>query len=608
MKNAIKLVSQGCAKQVLLTIRSLLTPLFFTTIVTPDTSFKVRYLHVMPLATCLSMFRRNRLPNRDTRRSEALSVWSYPLMVWLGCFLWVSELNGQSRFRPPTRYGPRYQVPQNQFPNYQPPQHRRYQYPRYQAFEPASGTQPRTTHSTPVVTPAPPGSGASNRSRINLNQPPHNKPTHNQFPSSPTGDQSAQRRGPAQRRGQPKERAEKLTPHYLRPTYQPKSRFPRIAGDYEKQKAILISVCELLPTHENVFVQLINACQGHVTVGVLVDDRKQLIAATRVLMNQDIEYDHVKFYNLDLDTIWLRDFGPRIGELENGDAVAFDFLYEGTRPLDEKMPRAWSKLTKERYHAVPWTMQGGNLLFNGQGLAVTTNRIFDDNHVRFQNLLPGTNPEVERREMVVTELKKNCNLQQLIVLEPLRNEATRHVDMFAAFVAKDHVLVASLDRTADPVNSALLDRNARKLEKVIVDGKPLKVTRIPTPARQGKFWSTFTNVIFANDLVILPSFDDNPRTYVERAVAVYKAVLPNHKIKLINTTSLKKLEGSVHCMSINVPEFAKLPPKYLSLQKSIAWLKGAPISKQSAPNRVSTQREGFLPKTQRPLAADVQNE
>ena len=81
-------------------------------------------------------------------------------------------------------------------------------------------------------------------------------------------------------------------------------------------------------------------------------------------------------------------------------------------------------------------------------------------------------------------------------------------------------------------------------------------------------------MIFANDLVILPSFDDNPRDYVERAVAVYKSILPDHTIKVINTTTLKKLEGSVHCMSINVPEFAKLPPKYLSLPKAIAWVRG----------------------------------
>ena len=64
--------------------------------------------------------------------------------------------------------------------------------------------------------------------------------------------------------------------------------------------------------------------------------------------------------------------------------------------------------------------------------------------------------------MVAQEFKKNCNLQEIVVLEPLRNEATRHVDMFAAFVAHNHVVVASLDRRADPVNASVLDRNVKK--------------------------------------------------------------------------------------------------------------------------------------------------
>ncbi len=349
--------------------------------------------------------------------------------------------------------------------------------------------------------------------------------------------------------------------------------FPRIAADFEPQRAILISVCELLPTHEKVFLQILDACNGHIEVGVLVNDKKQLIDTVRLLLKQNVEYSHVKFYHLDLDTIWLRDFGPRIAQLENG-SVAFDFLYEGTRPRDEKMPKAWSDLTGERYHAVPWTMQGGNFLFNGRGVALTTERIFDDNHVRFKNPLPGTDPEIERREMVINEFRKECNLSQVVVLEALRNEATRHVDMFAAFVADDHVLISQLDRQGDPVNAALLDRNAERLRNVeLDDGRKLKVTRIPTPPREGKYWSTFTNVIFANDLILLPAFSSDQNAYVERAVAVYKSVLPKHKVVVVDTSTLKKLEGSVHCMSINVPEFANLPPRFLSLKKAINFVK-----------------------------------
>lgn len=486
-------------------------------------------------------------------RSAALHVVS-KIAICVGMAIALSaaldsEAEAQVRYYRRPNVGPRfYSPPKNYSPRYRRPQPVRPQSYSVPQFKPAVPT--------PVGKATTPGSSAGG--------------------SGNAADAGA---GKASNRF----RATPDAPRYVRQTVERKSPYPRIAGDYEKQKAILLSVCELLPTHENVLVQIVNACEGHVTVGILVDDRKQLMDATKVLMKQNRNYQHVKFYHLDLDTIWLRDFGPRIGELEGGGAVSFDFLYEGTRPLDEKMPKNWSKLTRERYHSVPWTMQGGNLLFNGQGLALTTQRIFEDNHVRFEKLLPGTDPEVERREMVINEFKRNCNLSDIVVLEPLRNEATRHVDMFAAFVAADHVVVASLDRRADPVNAAVLDRNARKLEAVEFEGKPLKVTRMPTPAREGKYWSTFTNVIFANDLVILPSFSDNPPAAVKNAVAVYKSVLPNHEVKVIDTSTLKKLEGSVHCMSINVPAFAKLPPKYLSLTKAIAYLKCNEKKKADSP-------------------------
>ncbi len=438
-----------------------------------------------------------------------------------------SVSQGQMRFR----YRPQ--------PQYQQPQYQRY----YRPSTPPMNTRYRSGYRPTVVGVAPtPGT----------TQPVRATPT-------PAAGSPAKKGGYA----------------YIKEELPPIKEFPRIAADYEPQRAILISVCELLPTHEKVFLQILEACEGHIEVGVLVNDKKQLIDTVRLLMKQNREFPHVKFYHLDLDTIWLRDFGPRIAQLASG-SVSFDFLYEGTRPRDEKMPKAWSDLTGERYHAVPWTMQGGNLLFNGKGLALTTERIFDDNHIRFKKLLPGTDPEVERREMVIREFRKECNLSQIVVLEPLRNEATRHVDMFAAFVADDHVLVSQLARGGDPVNAALLDRNAEKLKRVeLGDGRKLKVTRVPTPPREGKFWSTFTNVIFANDLILLPALSSDQNAYVERAVSIYKSLLPKHEVVVIDTSSLKKLEGSVHCMSINVPKFASLPSRYLSLKKAIAFVKQA---------------------------------
>ena len=221
-------------------------------------------------------------------------VFSFALVNLLALLVCSQQATAQVRYyRPPVRYVPRYQQPVRRYQSY--PQ-------RYQVRP--QNVVPQTFRQQNIV-----------RAKV---------PTPAVRPTSVINRAVGSHPSKAQPSGKP-------TPpekYIERPGFKPKSLYPRIAGDYEKQKAILISVCELLPTHEDVLVELVNACQGHVTVGILVNDRKQLIDATRVLMKQDREYDHVKFYNVELDTIWLRDFGPRIGELENGEAVSFDFLYE----------------------------------------------------------------------------------------------------------------------------------------------------------------------------------------------------------------------------------------------------------------------------------------
>jgi len=200
-------------------------------------------------------------------------IISFVLLNLLALLVCPQQATAQVRYyRPPVRYVPRYQQPVQRYQ----PQPQRYQsYPqRYQVRPQNFGQQFRPQVPTPAVRPTSNVTGAA-------------------------GSQAS--------KIQPSEKSTPPEKYVDRPSFKPKSLYPRIAGDYEKQKAILISVCELLPSHEDVLVELVNACQGHVTVGILVNNRKQLIDATRVFMKQDREYDHIKFYNVELDTIWLRE-------------------------------------------------------------------------------------------------------------------------------------------------------------------------------------------------------------------------------------------------------------------------------------------------------------
>ncbi len=369
------------------------------------------------------------------------------------------------------------------------------------------------------------------------------------------------------------EQAQKL---YNRPKTNPppkfdrESQWPRIAGEFEKQNAIMVSLSELLPQHGKVFRRIAELTEGHIKLVVLFNKPQQVVDALKALDGSKKSLDHVHFLNFELDTVWLRDFGPIVGEQPDGQ-MCFDFFYNGQRPVDDHFPREWAKLTDATHNSIPWTLQGGNLLTNGAGLALTTTRLFDDNKISFPPRR-GVDPVKEQQDFILEEFRKYTNLKQIVVLEPLAGEKTKHVDMFASFVRPGEVLIASVDRRRDPVNAAILDRNARRLQQLKVDGKPLKVTRIPYPVRRGTAWSPYTNVIIANKLVMIPATTADDRATLREAIDVWRRALPDHRVATVDITSMAKLEGALHCMSVNVPSYAPLPDeKLVSYRRALKW-------------------------------------
>ena len=349
------------------------------------------------------------------------------------------------------------------------------------------------------------------------------------------------------------------------------SLYPRLPGEFEKQKAILLSSCDWQPHNFGVLVDLIKKSRGHANLIILFNDKSyydgtpQLTKLVESLAQSGRDFPHIRFLNLNLDTIWLRDFGPRLAETESGGAMAMDFFYDTIRPFDDDFPKLWADMTNASHNEVPWTLQGGNLLSNGRGLAIATSRLFEDNRIN----RPGKNfdeDEVYVREQVM----KFCNIKGLAIVKPLEHENTRHIDMFATFLAPDFVVVAQLDPRYDPQNAAILNDNARQLAGISLGGKPLRVERVLIPPRRDEHWSTYTNIILTDRLALIPTLKTDPPGYAQAALARYRRWLPNHHVESIDMTSMDKLGGSLHCLSCPIPEFAELPEGLLSFRDAVS--------------------------------------
>jgi agmatine/peptidylarginine deiminase len=313
-------------------------------------------------------------------------------------------------------------------------------------------------------------------------------------------------------------------------------------ADFEKQSAILLGCNELLPYHPRVLVELCAALIDKIALVGLVDSEEQRKHVITLLCDWGLPAHLLHFVSLPVKGMWVRDYGPSFVRGRGGDITILDAEYlELDRPEDDKAPSELAALLRLPVSPVPLICEGGNLLSNGQGLCVTTTSLAARNGRR------GYSPQ-QTNEV----LAQYYGFRQITVLKPLLSEPTGHIDMFATFVAPNVIVLGEYDPKIDPVNADILNENAQILAGGRTPFGPLRVVRIPMPSNHGGPWKTFTNVIYANGTLIMPTYSSDLEAQKE-AMATYARLLPDWEVVGVDATTVIKQRGSLRCLSINIP-------------------------------------------------------
>src|SRR6266446_1097078 len=314
-------------------------------------------------------------------------------------------------------------------------------------------------------------------------------------------------------------------------------------ADFEKQSAIVLGCNELFPYHPRVLVDLCAALIDKIAlIGIVADEeqRKQVIT---LLCDWGLPAHLLHFVSLPVKGMRVRDYGPAFVRGRDGAITILDAEYlETDRPEDDKAPSELAALLRLPVSPVPLICEGGNLLSNGQGLCLTTAALAARNAAR--GYTPAKIDEI---------LSSYYGFRQIVVLKPLLSEPTGHIDMFATFVSPTVVVVGQYDPKIDPVNADILDENARMLAGGRTAFGPLRVVRIPMPSNHGGIWKTFTNVIYANGTLIMPTYGASELEAQQEAAATYQRLLPDWEVVGIDAATIIKQRGSLRCVSINIP-------------------------------------------------------
>jgi len=276
----------------------------------------------------------------------------------------------------------------------------------------------------------------------------------------------------------------------------------------------------------------------------------------------------VKWVNLPTGSVWMIDYGPFAILNGEGEVALTDFRYYHPRVEDDALPTLLgTEIFDVSVFRMPTDFEGGNIQMDSRGTCYATQGLL------WQN----TQTEEELKQHMLDYL--GC--KQTIIVSPLEDEGTTHIDMFFKLINDNETIMGAYTEQQDPKNKILLDNNQSILEDVdFADGTKMVVHRLPMPhngacsnngavacltnadcSGNGKcnsraVWRTYANSTFVKGpkgaVNLWPVYDGLPELQSD-ALAVWNDKLPGWDHRPINATSIIQYGGAMHCISRTIP-------------------------------------------------------
>lgn len=253
----------------------------------------------------------------------------------------------------------------------------------------------------------------------------------------------------------------------------------------------------------------------------------------------------------DYNDTWARDFGP-IAIHEDGKTLLLDYTFTGwggkfaadkDNALNAQLP--WQ--LPLRSHAL--VLEGGALDTDGKGNLLTTRHCLRN---------PNRNPDLSEAELT-SQLKEQLGVSDIWWLDHGEldgDDTDAHVDTLARFV--DEKTLAYV-QCQDPTDShyptlAAMERELQRL----ADQHDLTLVPLALPSaqycREGeRLPATYANFLITNEKILLPVYGCDTD---QQALSALQSVAGSRCVEAINCRVLIEQHGSLHCVTMQLPQGA----------------------------------------------------
>lgn len=318
----------------------------------------------------------------------------------------------------------------------------------------------------------------------------------------------------------------------------------RIPGEFEPQDSIVFGCGQLVRYYPQTFVDLIQLLYGRVKLFGVVSP--SLVRLAEVLLGTaGLPREAVTFLPQQTSSMWVRDFSP-IGALDRrGQRVFLKFSHSHMRNRDDEgMAKLFSEHFPGRTRRISVALEGGNVISNGAGLVVSSKTIISQNSTRMNH--------AELAEV----LDKEGGVAQWACATPLNGERTGHIDLLATFFNPNLLAVAECDSREDPNNASILNDLADAMSGLKTGAGSLDVVRMPMPYSGDSYYRSYNNVIFANGLVVVPTYPGVDPKQDRNALSKIAEWMPGWEVRGLDCHEVSKKGGSLHCLTMNVPSIS----------------------------------------------------
>jgi agmatine/peptidylarginine deiminase len=335
----------------------------------------------------------------------------------------------------------------------------------------------------------------------------------------------------------------------------------RFPAEWEPQSAILLAWphedtdwAERLEGVEKTYIALVAAIARYERAIVCVADEALEARARSRLAEAGVDPDRLRFVTVPYDDTWLRDSGPITLRRGEGGFRLMDFRFTGwggkfEASLDDQLIealRARRAFGPHEHHQIDFALEGGGIETDGDGTLLTTWRCLNERH-----------PDASKAELS-RKLAGWLAQDRVLWLDHgyLEGDDTdAHIDTLARFAPDDAIVFQACD---DPTDSHYgeLQAMAREIAALRTrSGKPYRVFPLPwaRPILDGgrRLAASYANFLIVNGAVLMPAYDDPAD---DDAAAVLANAFPGRDIVQIPCRSLIWQNGSLHCVTMQLPE------------------------------------------------------